>query len=466
MLFSSISFLFYFLPIVLILYCVVPQKIKNYVLLLASLVFYAWGEPKYIILLIISILAGYGFGLLINKYRGQRRAKVFTIISVTFSLALLVYFKYADFFITTFNLATGLSLSLLKIALPIGISFYTFQIISYTIDVYRGEVEVQKKPLYLATYVAMFPQLIAGPIVRYADVAQQIEQREHSLAKTAQGTRRFILGLAKKVLIANTLGELVTIIQVSGDKSVLFYWLYALAFTLQIYFDFSGYSDMAIGLGKVFGFDFKENFNYPYIAKSITDFWRRWHISLSSWFKDYVYIPLGGNKGSPLKWLRNIIIVWMLTGLWHGAAWNFVLWGLFFVVFIILEKYVIGKYLEKSKVFSHLYVMFLIMISFVIFNASSLSEMVVYLESMFGLKGLPLISHEFIYYLKSNGVLLLVALIGATSLVPKIVNKLKEKVKGRKVMQLVEPIILVSLLSVVVAFLIDGSFNPFLYFRF
>lgn len=466
MLFSSIPFLYYFLPCVLILYFVVPKCLKNTVLLLSSFVFYAWGEPKYVLLMAVSITLGYVFGLLIEIWRGTKLSKLFLILSIVTSLGLLGYFKYADFFIANFNAATGLSVPLLKIALPIGISFYTFQILSYTVDVYRGEVKAQRNYISLAAYVALFPQLIAGPIVRYSDIAAQLESRTHSFSNVALGTRRFILGLAKKVLIANALGELCDIFKESNDKSVLFFWLYAIAFTLHIYFDFSGYSDMAIGLGKIFGFDFLENFDYPYISGSITEFWRRWHMSLGSWFRDYVYIPLGGNRVSKARWFLNIFIVWMLTGFWHGAAWNFIVWGLFFAILLIIEKLWLLKPLKKSKVLSHIYVMFFVIISFVIFNAADMKEAFSYIGGMFGAGGIPFISEEWLYYLRSYGVVLIVAIIGATPLVKKLVLSVKKKSTGEKIMNIAEPIMLVALLLVITAYLVDGSFNPFLYFRF
>lgn len=466
MLFSSIPFLYYFLPCVLILYFVVPKCLKNTVLLLSSLVFYAWGEPKYVLLMAVSITLGYVFGLLIEIWRGTKLSKLFLILSIVTSLGLLGYFKYADFFIANFNAATGLSVPLLKIALPIGISFYTFQILSYTVDVYRGEVKAQRNYISLAVYVALFPQLIAGPIVRYSDIAAQLESRTHSFSNVALGTRRFILGLAKKVLIANALGELCDIFKESNDKSVLFFWLYAIAFTLHIYFDFSGYSDMAIGLGKIFGFDFLENFDYPYISGSITEFLRRWHMSLGSWFRDYVYIPLGGNRVSKARWFLNIFIVWMLTGFWHGAAWNFIVWGLFFAILLIIEKLWLLKPLKKSKVLSHIYVMFFVIISFVIFNAADMKEAFSYIGGMFGAGGIPFISEEWLYYLRSYGVVLIVAIIGATPLVKKLVLSVKKKSTGEKIMNIAEPIMLVALLLVITAYLVDGSFNPFLYFRF
>jgi len=355
---------------------------------------------------------------------------------------------------------------LLKIALPIGISFYTFQILSYKVDVYRGEVPVQKNIINLAAYVAMFPQLIAGPIVRYSDIARELDKRTHSFENFALGSRRFVIGLAKKILIANTLGELCDIFRASDEKAVLFYWLYAVAFGLHIYFDFSGYSDMAIGLGRIFGFTYLENFNYPYISKSITEFWRRWHMSLGSWFRDYVYIPLGGNRVPKVRWFFNIFVVWMLTGFWHGAAWNFIIWGLLFAVLLVIEKLWLLRHLEKAKGWNHVYVIFLVLISFVIFNATDMAEAFSYIGGMFGAGGVPLVSPEFLYYIKSYGITLVLAIIGATPLVKTVVNKLADKAQTQKLVNLMEPVVLVILLLVMTAYLVDGSFNPFLYFRF
>lgn len=467
MLFSSIPFLFYFLPCVLILYLIAPKCLKNTVLLLSSLVFYAWGEPRYVIWMLLAITLGYIFGLLIERFKEKKRiSKLFMILSVASSLAMLGYFKYVDFFIGNFNAITGLSVPLLKIALPIGISFYTFQILSYTVDVYRGDVAAQKNPIDLAAYVALFPQLIAGPIVRYSDVAEQLKSRTHTLEKTVLGARRFMIGLGKKILIANILGELCDTFRASDDKSVLFFWLYAVAYSLHIYFDFSGYSDMAIGLGKIFGFDFLENFNYPYISASITEFWRRWHMSLGSWFRDYVYIPLGGNRVSRLRHLFNIFVVWMLTGFWHGAAWNFIVWGLFFAVLLMVEKLWLLKYLKKSRVLSHIYVVVLIIISFVIFDASSMGQAFSYIGSMFGAGGYPLVSTEFLYYLRSYGVVLILGIIGATPLPKKLWNRIAATGIGSNIMTFAEPIALSALLLCCSAYLVDGSYNPFLYFRF
>ena len=456
MLFSSIPFLYYFLPLVLAVYFLTPARFRNAVLLLASLIFYAWGEPKYVLLMLASILSGYGFGLLQERYRGQKGAKLVCGLSVAVSL----YFKYADFFLENFNAATGLGVPLLRIALPIGISFYTFQIISYTVDVYRGE-PAQKNLIHLAAYVSMFPQLIAGPIVRYSDIAQQLEHRSHSTALAAEGVRRFLIGLGKKILIANQLGELCSVFRASDEKSVLFYWLYAVAFALHIYFDFSGYSDMAIGLGKVFGFHFLENFNYPYISASITEFWRRWHISLGTWFRDYVYIPLGGNRVGRARQLLNILVVWMLTGFWHGAAWNFVVWGLMFAVLLIMEKLWLLKPLSKCRPLAHLYVVFFVVISFVIFNAENMGQA---LSDIGG--GIPLVSAEAVYCLRSFALVLILAVLGATPLLRNGLVRLSQYPTAGKVLNALEPFTLFVLLLVMTGYLVDGSFNPFLYFRF
>lgn len=449
----------------MLLYFIAPNRLKNTVLLLSSLFFYGWGEPKFLFFMLLSITQGYVFGILIEKYRKKKRSKVFLTVSVIFSLCLLGYCKYADFFIANFNSLTGLSVPLLKIALPIGISFYTFQILSYTVDVYRGET-AQKNYVNLATYIALFPQLIAGPIVRYSDIAKQLENRTHSLSDAAVGIRRFVIGLSKKILIANTLGELVSIFKDSDEKSTAFYWLYAAAYTLHIYFDFSGYSDMAIGLGRIFGFHFSENFNYPYISASVTEFWRRWHISLGSWFRDYLYIPMGGNRVKKVRWLFNICVVWMATGLWHGAEWNFVLWGVMFAVILMIEKLWLLKGLQHLKVLNHIYVMLLVIVSFVIFDSAKIPDAFYALRAMFGGAGLPAVNDLCIYYFKSSAVILLIAVIGATPLPKTMVRKIRTNKTGQLVTDYAEPFVLTALLAVCTAFLIDGSFNPFLYFRF
>lgn len=466
MLFSSIPFLYFFLPCVLLLYFAVPKRLKNTVFMLVSLFFYAWGEPKYVVLMVATILLNYIAGLLVERFKGKVLAKVFTAASVAICLASLGYFKYSDFFIENFNAATGLSIPLLRIALPIGISFYTFQILSYTVDVYRGDAPAQRNPINLAAYVTMFPQLIAGPIVRYSDVEKQLRNRTYSFEQFALGVRRFVIGLAKKILIANTLGELCDVFCATDEKAVLYYWLYAIAFSLHIYFDFSGYSDMAIGLGKMFGFDFLENFNYPFISSSVTEFWRRWHMSLGSWFRDYVYIPMGGNRVSKGRWFFNIFVVWMLTGFWHGAAWNFIVWGLFFAVLLILEKLFLLRLLEKTKVIKRIYIAITVLISFVIFNAADMGEAFVYIGSMFGAGNIPLINAEMLYYLKSYAVVLGFALVGSTPVIKNTVLKLESSKKFGKAVKVLEPALIVGLMVVMTAYLVDGSFNPFLYFRF
>ena len=457
MLFSSIPFLFYFLPCVIFLYIITPKKFKNLTLLICSLVFYAWGEPRLVLLMMLTVFSGYILGLLTEKY--PKFKKVFLSIALVIGLGFLGYFKYADFFIRNINAATGLSIPLLNVTLPIGISFYTFQLISYNIDVYRGDVPSQKNFVDLAAYISLFPQLIAGPIVRYSDVAQQLRNRTHSLEKTSIGIRRFIIGLSKKILIANVLGEICETFKTSDDKSVIFFWLYAIAFCLHVYFDFSGYSDMAIGLGKIFGFHFLENFNYPYISKSITEFWRRWHISLGSWFRDYVYIPLGGSRVGKIRLIFNVLVVWILTGFWHGADWNFIAWGLYFAILLVIEKKFLLDWLKKSKVISRVYVLLFVIISFVIFNAASMSEAFAYIAGMFGAGNYPLLSTETIFYFKNYVFVLVIAIIGATP-IPKLVAQ------KFKVTQWLEPAVLLLLLIMITAYLVDGSFNPFLYFRF
>ena len=467
MLFSSIPFLYTFLPCVLIVYFLSPDRLKNTVLLLASLLFYAWGEPRFVVFMVIAIVQGYVFGLLAEKYRSERkRARLCVWGSAVIGLGLLGYCKYTDFFLSGFNRLTGLSVPLLLVALPLGISFYTFHILGYVIDVYRGTAAAQRSFIDLAAYVAMFPQLIAGPIVRYTDIAPQLKQRVHTVEDAALCARRFILGLAKKVLLANVLYELISAYKAGTETSVLFVWLYAAGFVLHLYFDFSGYSDMAIGLGRIFGFRFPENFNYPYISASVTEFWRRWHISLGSWFRDYVYIPLGGNRVSRRKQLRNILVVWLLTGLWHGAAWTFVLWGLLFAVLLTMEKLWYGRVLTKTHVIKHAYVLLVIAVSFVLFDADSVLGAISTIAALFGLGGLPLTDPLSIYYLWSYAGVFLIAILGATPLPAIIVRQLaRGRITGRVVSAL-EPVVLLALLAICTGYLVDGSFNPFLYFRF
>ena len=465
MLFSSIPFLFFFLTTIIALYYAVPFKLKNTVLLLFSLFFYAWGGVKYAGLMIIAILLGYVFGLLIEKFREKKIAKLFVGLAVACIISFMLYFKYMDFFIDNFNKVLGTSIPLLKIVLPIGISFYTFQIISYVVDVYRGE-KAQKNPINLAAYVAMFPQLIAGPIVRYHDVALELEQREHSFTLAGEGIRRFVIGLAKKVLIANSMYDLSEIMYAAEEKTVLMYWIYAISVALYIYFDFSGYSDMAIGLGKVFGFHFLENFNYPFISKSATEFWRRWHMSLGSWFRDYLYIPLGGNRVSKGRHIINIFAVWLFTGFWHGASWNFILWGVFFGVLLLIEKFWLLKALNKSVVLSRVYILLAALLSFVVFQIPTLTEAFSYIGGMFGAGGIAFSSAETLYHLKSYAVLLIMAIVGATPVVKTLAIKFSESKKLGKIANVIEPVMIAVLLIVVTAFLVDSSSNPFLYFRF
>lgn len=463
MLFSGIPFLFYFLPCVLLVYFIVPQKGRNAVLLAASLFFYGWGEPKFLLFMVFSIVQGYVFARLIGR---GRRKKLFLTLSLVLSFALLGCCKYADFFIENFNAVTGLSLPLLKIALPIGISFYTFQIASYEIDVYRGDVAAQHNFIDFAAYVAMFPQLIAGPIVRYRDIAPQLKERTHSLETAASGASRFAVGLGKKVLVANVLAQLVSAYKASAEQTALYAWLYAIAFTLQIYFDFSGYSDMAIGLGRIFGFSFPENFRYPYIAKSITEFWRRWHMSLGTWFRDYLYIPLGGSRCSRIRHIFNILVVWMATGFWHGAAWNFVFWGLFYAVLLMAEKFFLLPALKKGRVLPHVYVLLAVTLGFVLFDAASLKDALHQLGTLFGAGTASGLGTEALYMLRSYGVVLALAALGATPLPAMLWKKVQEAKSLAPVLTVAEPLCTFALLALCTAFLVDGSFNPFLYFRF
>jgi len=461
MLFSSIPFLYYFLPAVLIVYFLVPRSLKNGVLLLSSLIFYGWGEPSLLGLMVFTIALFYGCGLAIGRCTSPRGKKAWLTVSVVISLALLGIFKYADFFIGSFNALTGLGLPLLRLALPVGISFYTFQCLSYTIDVYRGTVPVQKDPVSFGAYVALFPQLIAGPIVRYVDVDRELRSRSHSWELAGPGIRRFLVGLGKKVILADNFALLIKLFRESGEQTVLFYWMYAIAFTLNIYFDFSGYSDMAIGLGRILGFRFPDNFDYPYLSASITEFWRRWHISLGSWFRDYVYIPLGGNRVSKPRWVVNILTVWMLTGLWHGAAWNFVLWGLLFAALLLLEKWVPG--IKKLPgVLRHGYVLLVIVLSFVLFNAESLAQAGRDFVCLFGFGGLPLSGEETLYYLGSFAPLFLAGFVGATPLVRNTARRIGAAPLGA----VLEPLLLGAILLICTGYLVDGSFSPFLYFRF
>lgn len=467
MLFSSVSFLYYFLPITLVLYFVSKDKYKNIILLLASLFFYFYGEPKYTVLMLISAFSAYIHGILIEKFREKGYSKLFLVSGLVVSLGILIVFKYMDFIIKNINYISNSNITLLRLVLPIGISFYTFQGLSYIVDVYKKDAKVCRSFVDFATYVCLFPQLIAGPIVRYTTIEDELKNRTHSFDKFAYGVNRFVVGLAKKVILANNLGMIVDIMTKSNEKSVLSYWMVAIFFSLQIYYDFSGYSDMAIGLGRMFGFDFLENFNYPFISKNIKEFWRRWHISLSTFFRDYVYIPLGGNRVSRGRWIFNLLVVWSLTGLWHGDSWNFILWGLYFALLLIIENLFLQNILSKlPALIQHIYAKFFIIISFVIFNNENIKDLWSSLYNMFNFRGLDLYNDFSTYYLKSYTVLLIVSVIGATPILKNIIQKVNKNVTGQKVISTINPILNIVLLVVVTAYLIDGSFNPFLYFRF
>jgi alginate O-acetyltransferase complex protein AlgI len=528
MLFSSLTFLYYFMPAVLLLYFIAPMRngsprLRNWVLLAASVFFYAWGEPVYVLLMLGQAFSGWFFGLLIERFRGRPASRAALAGSIAVGIGGLVFFKYSDFFIGNANALFRSAMAPLGLALPIGISFYTFQILSYTIDLYRGDAGLQGNFFTFSAYVMLFPQLIAGPIVRYVDVEKELARREHTMARFAQGARRFVLGLGKKVLIANVLGELVDIYKKSGDRSALFAWLYIVAYALHIYFDFSGYSDMAIGMGHMFGFHFHENFNYPYISRSVTEFWRRWHISLSTWFRDYVYIPLGGSRVSAPRYVFNIIVVWFLTGFWHGAGWNFIVWGLYFAALLMLEKYVVGKALARlPAAVPHAFALLCALVGWVFFDAADLRGALSTLSVMFGAGGGGLASAEAAYYLRSYLVPLLVAAVGCTPLPSMLMRRLfagsTEAMGGEEAVEdrladadadgdsdapagaapivagaaggaadpraraaaapsraprpldwarlVLEPLGIAVLLIVVTAYLVDGSFNPFIYFRF
>lgn len=463
MVFASITFLYYFLPIFLILYFIFPKKYKNIVLLIFSFIFYFYGEPKYILLMLIEVFFSYFMTLSLEKNKN----KSLLGIIISFHIFLLCVFKYFNFIITNINSIFGGNISLLNIVLPIGISFYTFQIISYEVDVYRGKVKASKSLIDYMTYVFLFPQLIAGPIVRYETISKELKSRKVTLEDFSYGVNRFIIGLFKKIVIANNIGELCNILNNSSEVSVLLYWVLGISYMLQIYFDFSGYSDIAIGIGRMIGFKFPENFNYPYIANSVTDFWRRWHMTLSSWFRDYVYIPLGGNRVSTLKHIRNILVVWMLTGLWHGASWNFIIWGIYFGVILIIEKYCLNKVLEKlPRVIRNIYAMFIVMISFIIFSSDDISSALVAIKGLFSFSSLKFSNDFIIYYIRSYGVILIGGLVLCTPLIKNVINKLRENKILNYIINIFEVIILVLVLVVITSMLIDSSYNPFLYFRF
>ena len=468
MVFSSIVFLYIFLPIMLLIYFVVPRKLKNAVMILASLVFFAWGEIRYIFIMLILAVMDFFCGKGINKNEGNKpKQKLYLFIDIGVNLLILFFFKYADFIIANINEILNTQIPLLNIPLPIGVSFNTFQSLSYIIDVYRGTVKCEKSFYNYLTYTTLFPQIIAGPIVRYETVDEELETKKISMDNFSKGMRRFIIGLGKKVLIANNVGALWNIIEIGeySEMSMLLSWTSIIAFALQIYFDFSGYSDMAIGLANIFGMDFDENFNYPYISKSITEFWRRWHITLGSWFRDYIYIPLGGNKKGFLKQIRNILIVWFLTGAWHGASWNFILWGLFFGVILILEKVILLKLLKKLPTWTnYVYTAFLVLISWVIFAFEDLGKVKDYLFTMFHLNKTNIVNAEGLYYLKNYFIIIVIGLILSTPVISKLLKKLEEKQSNLRSILITG--IYIGILVLSTASLVSDSYNPFLYFRF
>lgn len=470
MVFSSILFLFRFLPIAFVLYFLAPGKLKNLVLFVLSLCFYAWGEPVYVVLMLFSTVVDYIHGLLVERFAAageKTKAKVVVASSVIINLGLLCFFKYADFLVLNVNSLFGLQIKPLNLPLPIGISFYTFQTMSYTIDVYRGEAAAQKNIISFGTYVTLFPQLIAGPIVRYKTVAEQIGNRRTTFNGFAYGITRFVIGLGKKVLLANNIGLLWEEMSASGDISVLGAWLGITAFAFQIYFDFSGYSDMAIGLGAMFGFKFDENFNYPYQSASITEFWRRWHISLGTWFREYVYIPLGGNRKGKARQIINLLAVWALTGIWHGASWNFMAWGLYFGVILIIEKTFLLKKLEKlPAVFGHIYTIFLVLISWVIFAFDDFSAGLSYIGRMFGVGADGVVDDRALYVLCSYAVILIVLIVGCTELPKRAVRRIAGKIEDTMLGTVAANVLLAAVLVLSMAYIVDASYNPFLYFRF
>jgi len=472
MLFSSIEFLYYFLPAAVLVYFLIPQpngspSLRNYWLLFSSLVFYMWGGPWYLVLITAQSLAGWLFGLLIENRRGRPGARLALAGAVLVGLSGLLFFKYTDFFLANINAALKTSIPLLKIALPLGISFNTFQLLSYDIDLYYGKIKLQRNFFTLFAYVVLFPQLIAGPIVRYSTVERELHSRTHSIDMAAAGVRRFVIGLGKKVLIANVLGEFVAYYNAGGERSVLGAWVYIITYAFHLYFDFSGYSDMAIGMGKIFGFNFLENFNYPYISRSVTEFWRRWHISMSSWFRDYIYIPLGGNRVKLPRHIFNIMVVWFVTGFWHGAGWNYVTWGLYFGCLMLFEKFVFGKALEKiPRVFSHVYIIVCIAVGWNLFDSDSLIMAVERIGCLFGVGATEIIGRDTLYYLRSYIVPLLAAAVGCTPGPARLASKIAASAKGRLLITIIEPLAVGALLVAVTAYLVDGSFNPFIYFRF
>lgn len=473
MVFSSLLFIFRFLPIVLLLYFIIPKKWRNLFLFVASLVFYAWGEPVYVLIMLFSTVVDYNHGRLVEKHLemgDKRKAKFYVISSMIINLLVLGFFKYTDFLIGSLNGLFATQIPLLNLSLPIGISFYTFQTMSYTVDVYRGQAKAQKDIISFGTYVALFPQLVAGPIVQYKTIAEQLMKRDENVDQFSYGIRRFVIGLGKKVLLANNIGYLWNTISAMdmSEMSVLMAWIGAIAYTFQIYFDFSGYSDMAIGLGHMFGFRFLENFNYPYESKSISEFWRRWHISLGSWFREYVYIPLGGNRHGMAKQVRNLAITWCLTGFWHGAAWNFLLWGVYYGFWIVIEKLFLLKWMEKwNTFFRRFYTLFIVVIGWVIFAFDNMGKGFAYLKVMFGLGGNGLADTDAYYYLLMYGITFILLILASTQLPKKLANNMLLKLEGKEgVKWILELIFLIAITVVSVAYLVNSSYNPFLYFRF
>ncbi|GAV12795.1 MBOAT family protein [Paenibacillus sp. NAIST15-1] len=468
MVFSSLIFLYLFLPITLLIYFIAPNQLRNVILTAASLVFYAWGEPVYIFLMLFSTVIDYGYGLFIDKYRNRKSiARALLVCSIVGNLGTLGFFKYYGFLVENINSLFGLQIEVTTLPLPVGISFYTFQTMSYIIDVYRDKVPVQKNLIAFGTYVTMFPQLVAGPIVAYGDVAKQLSLRKIPLSLFGEGTQLFVRGLAKKVLLANSIGMLWSSIKATpaSDLTVASSWIGILAFTLQIYFDFSGYSDMARGLGKMFGFELTRNFNYPYISTSVSEFWRRWHMSLGSWFREYVYIPLGGNRVGIVKRLRNLFVVWFLTGLWHGASWNFIIWGLYFGCFIVMEKLFLYKWLlQLPRVIGNIYTLLIVMIGWVFFDLDRLSTAIAYVGAMFGFSTHHFADNNTYYYLSTHLVILLLAMLAATPLPKKMFLALKQRYPlGSAILS---PILYVLFLFLSTAYLVNDTYNPFLYFRF
>ena len=470
MVFSSLNFMFVFLPIVYGIYFISPRKIRNFILFISSLVFYAWGEPFYVVLMLFSTILNFVYGALVQKYKGKTSAKWILASSVVLNLGILGFFKYTDFFIGNINAWFGTSIPLLNLTLPIGISFYTFQMMSYVIDVYRGDAAAQKNFVSFGAYVALFPQLVAGPIVRYTTIADQLDNRRESTDMFAYGIKRFVTGLAKKVLLANTIGQVWTQLSAMevSSMSVVGTWVGALAFTFQIYFDFSAYSDMAIGLGQMLGFKFLENFDYPYISKSITEFWRRWHISLGTWFREYVYIPLGGNRKGLIRQIFNLLIVWFCTGFWHGASWNFLIWRGYYGVLLIIEKLFLLKVLKKIPAFfSHVYTLFFVVIGWVIFGFDDMTKGWEYLKGMFGFGGLQLVDNMSLYLLLSNLVLILILIVASTPLPAKLGRKIMSLVQTKTwAAMIIENVFIIAIFVISVAFLVNSTYNPFLYFRF